>query len=130
MTVTQDNPLCTTRVVRDGHTLVLTLVPGAYGSADESTIRRLNADFRDAVHETLASVVIVDLSAVEIGGSGLLTALFRLRTMLHRSQQALSVCSDRRGLIAVARWEQLMQLQPGLDEALKATSPLSEPVTA
>lgn len=114
--------LCTQRVMHDGLTLLLTPAPLAYGSLEEGTLAQLEADLRDAVHESLAELVVVDLSTVEIGGAGLLRILLRLRNRLLPRGQKLAVCGDRNGLISAAGWDGLLTSAVDPNEAFESAT--------
>lgn len=114
--------ICTTRLIADSQTLVITLNAGSYGSLEVDRLNRLDqldAEFREWRLAPSASEIIVDLSMVTTCGSGLLGCLARFREQLARMGKRLVICGDQSGLIAHVGWSKLMNLQADLDQALE-----------
>lgn len=110
--------LCSACLIAGSRTLVIHLESGTYGSLDLDRLEQLASDFRELSLISSADEVIVDLSAVKTGGSGLLICLNRFCDDLERSGKRLVICGDHVGLIACVGWAKRMNLQTDLRQAL------------
>ncbi len=110
--------LCSICLIAHSRTLVIQLKSGTYGSLDLDQLDQLEAEFREHSLIHSADEVIVDLSAVKTGGSGLLGCLSRFRDDLSQAEKRLVICGDQIGLIALVGWSQRMNLRADLCQAL------------
>lgn len=110
--------LCSICLIAGSRTLILELNSCAYGSLDLDRLKQLDSELRDISLISAADVVILDLSNVTTGGSGLLTCLGRFRDDLSQDGKRLIVCGDRVGLIAQVGWSQRMNLTADIRQAL------------
>lgn len=112
-------PLCSICLIAGSRTLIVQLEPGSYDTLELDRLEQLTAEFREVCLLSSADEVIVDLSAVQTGGSGLLTCLGRFCDALSHAGQRLVVCGDQIGLIAQVGWSQRMNLEADLNQALE-----------
>jgi anti-anti-sigma regulatory factor len=113
----------TSRSIPKAACLLLTPAAGTYGSIELSALDELAASLAACgcaqdIDETVTHV-IVDLSLISVGGSGLLGVLAQFRQQLAVQGRTLSLCGDQTGLLRKVGWNRLLPLFETLYEALE-----------
>ena len=111
------------RYISKAACLLLTPAAGTYGSTELDTLERqgerlVACGCGEAPHAPVTQVV-VDLSLVSVGGSGLLGVLAQFRQQLALEGRTLCLCGDQTGLLQMVGWSRLLPVFGTLYEALE-----------
>ncbi len=109
---------CYVRLIPDAQALLISLKPGTYGSLETELIDRLSAELTSLRRITTVDDIIIDLSAVTLGGSRLLSSLVNFRQELLLIGKRLTVCGDERGVVRRSGLADLLNLQADFGMAL------------
>jgi len=104
------------------NTVIVTIPGQNFGSTNVELLQVLHVSLDEAATGTDSETVILDLSDIEISGSGFLTCLDLFQRQLASAGRQLVVCGDRTGLIELVNWAGRMRYQVDLTAALNASA--------
>lgn len=110
------------RQIDELDTVIVTIPARDFCSTNIEILQLLDLRLDQAANDTESETVILDLSAIEIAGSGFLTCLDSFQRQLSSAGRQLVVCGDQTGLIRLVNWTDRMRYQVDLTAALNSTS--------